>query len=85
MNISSWLSGISSLNSGPVLTASTFTYKLYYRMNENSPEKGGLGACVENVRCAQGFSSTNNVVSNGPIKSLCNVTHGRNLFSVFSI
>ena len=54
-------------------------------MNENSPEKGGLGACVENVRCAQGFSSTNNVVSNGPIKSLCNVTHGRNLFSVFSI
>ena len=55
------------------------------RMNENSPEKGGLGACVENVRCAQGFSSTNNVVSNGPIKSLCNVTHGRNLFSVFSI
>ena len=25
---------------------------LLYRMNENSPEKGGLGACVENVRCA---------------------------------
>ena len=50
-------------------------------MNENSPEKGGLGACVENVRCAQGFSNANNALWNGPIKSLCNVTHFRKFYS----
>ena len=76
---------LSEINFLAVILIPDTTNALKYRMNENSPEKGGLGACVENVRCAQGFSSTNNVVSNGPIKSLCNVTHGRNLFSVFSI
>ena len=49
-------------------------------MNENSPEKGGLGACVENVRFAQGFSNAKSALSIGPIKSLGNVTHVGNFF-----